>query len=121
MTALAPTKPSTPRLSEFARKVSAPTGIVSTGWPQVEQTCRVKLGITFDPWQDAAGRLILAKRASGKLAAMIDGVGMSVPRQVGKTFLVGGMIFALCVDMPGLLLIWSAHHARTHGETFLSL
>jgi hypothetical protein len=27
------------------------------------------------PWQDGAGRVILAKRADGNLAAMIDGVG----------------------------------------------
>jgi hypothetical protein len=31
------------------------------------------------------------------------------------------MTFALCIDRPGLLVIWSAHHARTHGETFLSM
>jgi hypothetical protein len=121
MTALAQTKPSTPRLSEFARKVVAPTGIVATGWPSVQHTSESKLGITYDPWQHAAGRLILAKRSSGKLAAMIDGVGMSVCRQVGKTFLIGGMSFSLCIDLPGLLVIWSAHHARTHGETFLSM
>jgi hypothetical protein len=79
------------------------------------------LGITFDEWQDGAGRVILAKRADGNLAAMIDGVGLSLPRQVGKTYLIGAMVFALCVNMPGLLVIWSAHHARTHGETFLSM
>lgn len=115
------TKASTPRLSEVARKVVAPSGIVSTGWPQVRKTSESKLGIAYDPWQNAAGRLILAKRADGKLAAMIDGVGMSVCRQVGKTYLIGGAIFSLCVDRPGLLVIWSAHHARTHGETFLAM
>ena len=31
------------------------------------------------------------------------------------------MIFGLCVNTPGLLVIWTAHHARTHGETFLSM
>jgi len=80
-----------------------------------------KLGITFDPWQDEAGRLILTKRADGTMATAIDGVGMSLPRQVGKTYLIGAMIFALCVNKPGLLVIWSAHHARTHGETFLAM
>src|SRR5215207_829724 len=114
------TKPGIPRLSEVCRKVVAPSGIVSTGWPQVEHTCRSKLGISFDPWQHAAGRLILAKRANGRLASMIDGVGMSVARQIGKTFLVGGTVFGLFVDRP-LLGIWSAHHARTHEETFLAM
>lgn len=115
------TKPGTKKLSEVARKVVAPSGIVATGWPAVRDTCTQKLGITFDPWQDGAGRLILAKRADGKLAVMIGGVGLSVPRQVGKTYLIAAITFALCILRPGLLVIWSAHHARTHGETFLSL
>lgn len=115
------TKPGTPKLSDIARKVVAPSGIASTMWPSVRDTCTRRLGIEFDPWQEAAGRLILGKRSSGKLAAMIGGVGLSVPRQVGKTYLIGAMAFALSVLRPGMLVIWSAHHARTHGETFLSM
>jgi phage terminase large subunit-like protein len=120
-TTLQPTKSGAKKLSEVARHLVVPTGIVSTGWPAVRKTCTEKLGITFDPWQEGAGRVILAKRADGNLAAMIDGVGMSLPRQVGKTYLIGSMVFALCVNTPGLLVIWSAHHARTHGETFLAM
>jgi hypothetical protein len=119
--ATSPTKPGTRKLSDVARKVVAPEGITTTGWPAVEATCRLRLGVEFDPWQHGAGRLILAKRADGKLAAMIGGVGMSLPRQVGKTYLIGAMAFALCINQPGMLVIWSAHHARTHGETFLSM
>ena len=114
------TKPGTPKLSEVARKVVAPDGIVSTMWPSVSRTCREKLGITFDPWQDQSGRLALSKRADGKLAAMIGGVGMSICRQAGKTHWLTGLIFGLSVNQP-LLTVWSAHHARTHGETFLSM
>jgi len=116
-----PTKPGTPRLSESARFLSAPAGIVSTAWPAVRKTCEQKLGVMFDPWQEGAGRLILGKRADGNLAAMIDGVGMSLPRQVGKTYLISAMVFALCVNTPGLLVIWTAHHLKTSAETFLSL
>lgn len=115
------TKPGTKKLSDLAKKVVAPAGITSTAWPAVRDVCMHKLGVEFDPWQDGAGRLILAKRADGKLAAMIDGVGMSLPRQVGKTYLIGAIVFALCILRPGLLVIWSAHHARTHGETFLAM
>jgi len=115
------TKPGTSRLSEVARHVVQPSGITSTGWPAVRETCETKLGIAFDEWQHGAGRLILAKRDDGKLAAMVGGAGMSLPRQVGKTYLLAGMIFGLCINTPGLLVIWSAHHARTHGETFLSM
>lgn len=116
-----PTKSGPRKLSDVAKHLVAPTDIASTGWPAVRKTCNEKLGVTFDDWQDGAGRLILAKRADGNLAAMIDGVGMSLPRQVGKTYTVGALVFALCVNMPGLLVIWSAHHARTHGETFLAM
>jgi len=109
------------KLSDVARKIVTPSGIVSTGWPGVRDTCTMKLGVTFDPWQDGAGRLILSKRADGNLAVMVGGVGMSLPRQVGKTYLIGAMTFALCINQPGLLVIWSAHHSKTHGETFLSM
>lgn len=115
------TRTGTRKLSEVARKVVAPSGLVSTAWPGVRDTCRRRLGVSFDDWQDGAGRLILSKRENGKLAATIGGVGISVARQVGKTYLIGGMAFGLAINRPGMLIIWSAHHARTHGETFLSM
>ncbi len=109
------------KLSDAARKVSVPSGITSTMWPAVERICRGKLGITFDPWQDQAGMLALAKRSDGTFAAAIDGVGMSICRQAGKTFWLAGLVFGLCILRPGTLVVWSAHHAATHGETFLSM
>lgn len=112
-----PTKPSTPRLSDLARHVVAPKGVVSTGWPSVEAKC-AELGIRFRPWQPDVGRLILAKREDGKYAATIGGTGLSIPRQVGKTFLVGAIIFALCLLKPNLTVIWTAHRLRTAEETF---
>jgi hypothetical protein len=83
----------------------------------VRDKCR-DLGIAFRPWQYGAGRLILAKRADGKYAATIGGTGMSIPRQVGKTFLVGAIIFALCILRPNLTVLWTAHRLRTAEETF---
>lgn len=115
-----PTKTGTRRLSEVARHVIVPTGITSTGWPAVRDKCR-DLGVAFDAWQDGIGRLTLAKRADGKLAAMIGGVGLSLARQVGKTYLIGAMLFALAILMPDLLVIWTAHHSRTSSETFLAM
>lgn len=115
------TRGGAPKLSEQAKLLVVPQDIVSTMWPSVLKTCVEKLGADFDPWQDGAGRVIFAKREDGNLAAMIDGVGMSLPRQVGKTHLIGFTVFALCVNMPGLLVIWTAHHSATTGETFLSM
>jgi hypothetical protein len=115
------TKTGSAKLSDQAKHLVVPADIVSTGWPAVRKTCVEKLGAEFDPWQDGAGRVILAKRVDGTLAAMVDGVGMSLPRQVGKTHLIGYLVFALCVNIPGLLVIWTAHHSATSGETFLSM
>lgn len=112
-----PTSSSTPRLSELAREVRVPTGITGSGWPAVRDKC-LEFGVSFRPWQVGAGRLILAKRADGKYASTIGGTGMSIPRQVGKTFLVGAIVFALCLLNPKLTVIWTAHRARTAEETF---
>ncbi|WP_417556233.1 hypothetical protein [Microbacterium sp.] len=77
--------------------------------------------MAFDPWQDGAGRIIFAKRADGSYAATIGGVVISIPRQVGKTFLIGAIVFALCLLHPGMLVIWTAHQLATSGETFRSM
>ena len=82
--------------------------------------CR-ELGIGFDSWQDGAGRLILAKREDGQYATTIGGVVISIPRQVGKTFLLGAIVFALCLLFPNLTVIWTAHRLRTASETFSSM
>jgi len=112
------TKPSTPKLSEAARHFVLPKGIVTTGWPSVRATCS-QLGITFDPWQEGAGAAILGKREDGLYAA--DAVVVSIPRQVGKTFLVGSLVFALCIANPGTLVLWTAHRYVTAQDTFNDL
>jgi hypothetical protein len=94
--------------------------VVSTGWPAVAGKCS-ELGIRFRWWQPLVGRVILAKRADGKYAATIGGVGLSIPRQVGKTFLIGAIVFALCLLFPNLTVIWTAHQLRTADETFAKM
>lgn len=91
---------------------------MSTGWPSVRDTCG-RLGLEFDAWQDGAGRLILAKNSDGLYAA--DTSVMSIPRQVGKTFLIGAIVFALCIIYPGLTVLWTAHRTRTADEVFESM
>lgn len=114
------TKPSTRRLSKVARHVVIPEGIVSTGWPGIEAKCR-EWGDEFDRWQADAGRVILGKRTDGLYAATVGGVTLSIARQVAKTFLVGRIVFALCVLFPGLKVLWTAHHTATLGNTFRAL
>lgn len=79
------------------------------------------MGIRFEGWQDGIGRVALGKRAGGKYAATVGGVVLSIPRQVGKTFLVGALMMALCILFPGYTVLWTAHRTRTCTRTFQSL
>ncbi|AEL19661.1 terminase [Mycobacterium phage Kratio] len=110
---------SKPRLSEVARHVIKPEGIVSTSWPSVRHECNVNMGLFFDQWQDDLGKLVCAKRSDGLFAA--DMFAMSVPRQTGKTYFLGALVFALCKMNPGTTVIWTAHRTRTAAETFKSM
>lgn len=60
--------------------------------------------------------LILSVRADGEYAC--DTIVISIPRQVGKTYLIGCIIFALCLMKPGLRVIWTAQVKDTALETF---
>ena len=104
-------------LDVVARHVVRPTGISSSQWPSVRDTLR-NLGLGFDPWQQDLGRLCVAKRKDGTYAATVGGVVISIPRQVGKTFTVGGLVFALCMLRPGIKVVWTSHHLSTTDETF---
>ncbi|AON96661.1 terminase [Mycobacterium phage Paola] len=110
---------SNPRLSEVARHVIKPEGIVSTSWPAVRHECNVNMRLFFDQWQDDLGKLVCAKRSDGLFAA--DMFAMSVPRQTGKTYFLGALVFALCKMNAGTTVIWTAHRTRTAAETFKSM
>lgn len=107
-------------LRDIARHLIYPTGITSTGWPAVRQKC-AEIGVVFDEWQDDAGKAILAKRDDGQYACSIGGAVLSIPRQVGKTFLIAAIIFALCLLNPETKVLWTAHRLRTANETFAKL
>lgn len=115
-----PTPSSTPRLSEVARHVVIPKGIATTAWPRVVAQC-ADMGVTFDAWQHGVGSIALGKRKNGKYAATVGGVVLSIPRQVGKTFLVGMIVIALCILFPGSTWLWTAHRTRTATKTFQTL
>lgn len=111
---------STPRLSEAARHLVYPSGIVTTGWPRIKHRLS-DMAIEFDSWQEGASRLVLGKREDGKYAATVGGVVWSIPRQVGKTFTIGSLLIAMCIEFPGLKVLWTAHHTRTSTNTFRSM
>jgi len=70
----------------------------------------------LDPWQRDACAAILAKNVTGWYAA--DTVVLSIPRQVGKTFLVGAITFADSIANPGTLTVWTAHRFKVARESF---
>lgn len=114
------TKPGTRKLSDVARHLVLPKKIERNGWGRISAQVRA-LGIQLEAWQDGVGRCAFAQRSDGIYAASVGGVVMSIPRQVGKTFLVGGIAFALCLLKPGTKVIWTAHHSNTADETFESM
>ena len=120
MASVSQTKRSTRRLSEVARHVVIPSGIVTSGWAPVEARC-AEFGDEFDEWQRGAGQVILGKRANGEYAATVGGITLSIPRQVAKTFLVLRIVVALCTLFPNLTVLWSAHRTRTASKTFGTL
>ena len=108
------------RLSEVARHLVMPDGIVSTAWPSIAAQLKV-MDIPLDRWQQGFCQAILAKREDGQYACGIGGAIASIPRQSGKTYTIGALIFALCLATPGTLALWTAHRTRTHNETFKSM
>lgn len=113
-------KTSERKLSQVAKHLVLPSGIVSTGYPSVEAQCK-KMGVVHDDWQRGLGRALLAKRENGLYAAGIGGVLISICRQVGKTYTIGTIIFALCILFPRMKVLWTAHHSATSDETFETL
>ena len=111
------TNGSTLRLSDAARELVLPDGIVSTSWPSVNRRIE-SFGVRLDPWQDSLGRAIFGKREDGKFACGVGGAVISIPRQVGKTFLIGMIVFAVCINDARRKAIWTAHRTTTADETF---
>lgn len=108
------------RLSDVARRLELPSGLASTEWPSIQRRTR-QMGVRFDQWQADLVKGALGKRKDGKYAATVGGVVWSLPRQVGKTFTVGALLFAYAIEHPGSLILWTAHHLQTSGETFRSM
>jgi len=79
------------------------------------------MAIRYDPWQSGAVQLILGRDEHDRYVATIGGITMSIPRQVGKTFTVGSLLVAMCIEYPGLRVVWTSHHLRTTTNTFRAM
>ncbi len=107
------------RLSELARHLVVPDGIVGSDFNMVNRAA-ARIGIRYDLWQQGFLYLLLARKADGRYACGTAGGVVSSCRQIGKTFTVGSAILLLAAARP-LKVIWTAHHTRTSDETFASL
>jgi hypothetical protein len=114
------TEPSTPRLSEYAQKFVYPDGITRTVWPRIEAK-GLEIGLGFDWWQSQLGTVCVGYDENGRYAATVGGIGLSTPRQVGKTYFVLALVVIMCILFPGLQVVWTAHHLRTSTRTFTHL
>lgn len=114
------TSPSTRRLSEVAHHLVYPEGIVSSGWPRIRARL-ADMAVEFDGWQVGVAQLILGRDRSDRYACTVGGVTMSIPRQVGKTFTIGSLLIAMCIEYPGLRVVWTSHHLRTTTNTFRAM
>lgn len=110
----------TPKLSEVARHLVVPEGIVSSTFPAAYHQLK-PAGIALDRWQIGLGMAALGCDATGQYASTVGGVVISIPRQVGKTFTIGSLIVGLCLAFPRLRVVWTSHHARTTTNTFRSM
>lgn len=111
---------STRRLSEVARHLVIPDGVVTSVFPRVERRLR-SVGVEFDEWQRGLGQVALGCRADGKYAATVGGVTASIPRQVGKTFWGGRILVGLALEFPEMKIAWTSHHNNTTMNTFRSI
>lgn len=105
------------KLSEVSKYLVVPTGIEKTEWPSVARQLD-RMDWPLDEWQRNLCTVATGLRSDGMYACGVGGLVLSIPRQVGKTYTVGGLVFALCMAKPNLLVLWTAHRARTHNETF---
>lgn len=108
------------RLSELARVLSRPSGIVSSDFPVVEKAAK-RMGIEYDLWQKGLLYLMFGRRSDGLYACGEGGAVVSICRQVGKTFTIGSAIFILCAGRENLKVLWTAHRTRTSDETFQTM
>ncbi|MFW0112124.1 hypothetical protein [Rothia sp. CCM 9416] len=112
--------PSQRKLSDLARHLVIPQGLETTAWPMIARQLQ-RMSYPLDRWQVGFGQLLFAKRADGVYGCGVGGAVASIPRQVGKTHMMAGLMFALCIAQPRTLVLWTAHRARTHSETFGSM
>src|SRR5690625_7254411 len=84
-----------PKLSEVARHLIMPDGIVSSDFPLLAPQIE-RMGTPLDRWKQGLCQAILAKRENGQEACGIGRAIIRTHRQVGKTDKNGAHICCFC-------------------------
>lgn len=87
----------------------------ANSWEDVSDLSR-SFGITLDPWQDLVLQSAMGERSDGTWAA--KQVGLSVPRQNGKSQLIVARALAGALLFGEMKIVISAHQQDTARETF---
>ncbi|GAA1992846.1 hypothetical protein GCM10009718_33190 [Isoptericola halotolerans] len=94
----------------------APPGGRANSWEDVADLSTA-FGLTLDPWQELVLQCAMAERADGRWTA--SRVGLSVPRQNGKSQLIVSRALAGSLLFGEKTVIVSAHQQDTARETFM--
>ena len=98
-----------------ARVRVEPDSVVENSWDSAADLSEA-LGVTLDPWQEDVFESALGERRAGKWAA--TQVGVSAPRQNGKSQLIVARFLAGALLFGEKKIIVSAHQQDTARETF---
>jgi hypothetical protein len=98
-------------------KVTPPGGRANS-WEDVADLSAA-FGLTLDPWQETVLQCAMAERADGRWVA--NRVGLSVPRQNGKSQLIVARALAGALLFTEKTIIVSAHQQDTARETFVKV
>lgn len=90
----------------------------ANAWEDVSDLA-ASLGLQLDEWQEEVLRAAMGERADGRWAARQ--VGVSTPRQNGKTMLIVARVLAGLLLFDEQIIIVSAHRQDTAREVFFRL
>lgn len=90
----------------------------ANAWEDVSDLA-ASLGLQLDAWQEEVLRAAMGERADGRWAARQ--VGVSTPRQNGKTMLIVARVLAGLLLFDEQIIIVSAHRQDTAREVFFRL
>lgn len=113
MPTASPSRANPTPLVQYAKHFIYPSNAVASPLAEKLGAEIARLGFEFDGWQADLWTLGLAETSTGTLACRIEGVTASIPRQVGKSRGIGIGLIGLCIAVPGLKCLWTAHHERT--------